>query len=233
MNNTSIALPTMLRFLSPIFFAAVLTFSLPLQAQTRYVTDELEVMLRSGPSNKNKILRILKSGDGLQVLKADAGDGYSQVRNSRGDEGFVLTRYLTNQPSSRNRVKSLEAQIQQLRAKPGELQSLLATAQDDNQALITQNTDLTAKLTQTSKELDNIKRVSSDAVNIANRNSKLEGEVQDLLLELDKMRLDNEDLKDQSAQRWFMIGAGAVGFGLFLGWLLSISKRPRRQSWGS
>lgn len=202
-------------------------------AQTRYVTDTLEVMMRSGPSNKNKIIKVLKSGERMQVVSLDAGNGHSEVRIAGGDTGFVLTRYLSDVPSARDRVARLEAQLQQLRAKPGELQTLLATAQEDNQALIKQNTDLTAELDKTTDELENIKRVSSSAVSIANRNTKLEGEVQELLLEIDKIRLDNDSLKDQEEQRWFMLGTGAILLGLFLGWLLAISKRPRRQSWGS
>ncbi len=202
-------------------------------AQTRYVTDEFEIMLRTGPSSKNKILKVLKSGERIQILEAETENGYSRVRTSRGDEGFLISRYLIDTPSARNRVKTLEAQIQQLRAKPGELQSMLATAQEDNQALIEQNTKLTAKLTQTSKELTNIKRVSADAVNIANRNAKLEDEVQGLLLQMDDIRIQNQALKDQSAQRWFLLGGGAILLGLFLGWLLSISKGTRRQSWGA
>ena len=110
---------------------------------------------------------------------------------------------------------------------------MLATAQEDNQTLIAQNTSLTAKLKNTQEELANIKRVSSDAVNIANKNSKLEAEVQQLLLQLDDIRIQNKSLKDQSAQQWFMLGVGAILFGLFLGWLLSIRKGSRRQSWGS
>ena len=110
---------------------------------------------------------------------------------------------------------------------------MLANAQDDNQALIAQNTSLTAKLKNITEELDNIKRVSSDAVNIANKNSKLETEVQQLLLQLDDIRIQNKSLKDQSEQQWFMLGVGAIVLGLFLGWLLSKRSGSRRQSWGS
>ncbi len=216
-----------------IVFISLSSFASPATAQTRYVSDELEVMMRTGPSNKNKILKILKSGERLEIVNADVGNSYSEIRTSRGDSGFVLTRYLTNTPSARNRVKNLEAQLEQLKAKPGELQALLATAQDDNQALIAQNTDLTSRLKKTSSELANIKRVSADAVNIANRNTQLEGEVQELLLQVGDIRIQNKALRDQSAQRWFLLGVGAILFGLFLGWLLSISKRTRRQSWGS
>ncbi len=214
-------------------FVVLLLSTAPVLSQTVYVTDSVDVMMRSGPSSKNKIIKVLKSGDRLQVVKQDAGNNHSQVRNANGDTGYVLTRYVIDTPSARNQLKRLESQLEQLRAKPGELQSLLATAQDDNQALIKQNTDLTAKLRQVDEELTNIKRVSSDAVAIANRNTKLEGEVQQLLLQLDDIRIQNKALNDQSAQRWFLLGGGAILFGLFLGWLLSISKRPRRQSWGA
>ena len=203
------------------------------QAQVKYVTDSVEIMMRSGPSSKNKITKILKSGDSVSVVQSDAGNGHSLIRSAAGETGYVLTRYLSGTPSARSQLRRLQGQIDQLRAKPGELQSLLATSQEDNQALIQQNTSLTAKLKSTEEELANIKRVSADAVNIANKNAKLEGEVQQLLLQLDDIRIQNNSLKDQSAQRWFMLGVGAILFGLFLGWLLSIKKHSRRQSWGS
>ncbi len=189
--------------------------------------------MRSGPSNKNKIIKILESGDRMDIIQADVGNNHSEVRIADGTTGYVLKRYITDTPSAKSRVASLESKLAQLRAKPGELQALLATAQEDNQSLIEQNTGLTAKLRTTTEELDNIKRVSSDAVNIANRNTKLEDEVQQLLLQLDDIRIQNKGLNDQSAQRWFLLGGGAILFGLFLGWLLSISKRTRRQSWGA
>jgi len=225
--------PTMKHTLSIALLFVVVIASHQSIAQAIYVTDELEVMLRSGPSTKNKITKILKSGDKLDILQPDAGNNYSEVRTADGKIGYVLTRFTQNTPSARSRVTRLEAQLQQLRAKPGELQSLLATAQEDNQALIQQNTNLTAKLESTSSELENIKRVSSDAVNIANRNATLESEVQKLMLQLDEKRIQDKNLADQNEQRWFLIGGGAILLGLFLGWLLSISKRPRRQSWGA
>ncbi|GAA6137847.1 hypothetical protein NBRC116583_15940 [Arenicella sp. 4NH20-0111] len=218
--------------LTAIVFGVTIYSSIS-SAQSGYITDTLEVMMRSGPSNKNKIIKILESGDRMDIIQADVGNNHSEVRIADGTTGYVLKRYITDTPSAKSRVASLESKLAQLRAKPGELQALLATAQKDNQSLIEQNTGLTAKLRTTTEELDNIKRVSSDAVNIANRNTKLEDEVQQLLLQLDDIRIQNKGLKDQSAQRWFLLGGGAILFGLFLGWLLSISKRTRRQSWGA
>lgn len=223
-----------MKHLSIVAVSLLLTLSsFTALSQTRYVTDSLEIMMRSGPSSKNKIVKVLKSGEPITVLEADAGGNHSQVKSASGTTGYVLTRYLSDTPSARNQVKRLQSQLDQLRAKPDELQSRLASTQDDNQTLIEKNISITAKLKSTEAELENIKRVSSDAVGIANKNTKLEAEVQDLLLQLDDIRIQNKSLRDQSAKRWFMLGAGSIAFGLFLGWLLSISKRPKRQSWGS
>lgn len=204
-----------------------------LSAQARYVTDDFKVMLRTGPSVQNKIVDSLNSGTRLEVLREDAGNGHSQVQTSNGKIGYVLTRFLSDNRSARSRVKTLESQLKQLRSKPGELQTLLASSQEENQQLILQNTQLTSQYEASSKELAQIKIVSADAVNLSQRSAKLETEVQQLLLQLDDIRIQNEVLKDQSAKRWFVLGVGAILIGLLLGWILSIAVRPRRQSWGA
>ena len=216
-----------------LFIALTLIVGTTAIAQTRYVTDEFKIMLRTGPSAKNKIIDTLDSGTSLEVLREDSGNGYSQVQTSSGKIGYVLTRFLRDNPAARSRVTYLESQLKTLRSKPGELQALLASSQEENQALISQNLKLTDQYRQSSEELTRIKEVSADAVNLSERSAKLESEVQQLLLQLDDIRIQNEVLKDQSAKRWYVLGGGTVFIGLLLGWILSIAKRPRRQSWGA
>ncbi|RBP53310.1 TIGR04211 family SH3 domain-containing protein [Arenicella xantha] len=218
-----------------LIFCSVLSllFVSASSAQTRYVTDDFEIMLRTGPSVQNKIVKALKSGTRLEVLRLDAGNGHSQVQTSQGEIGYVLTRFLSQNESARNRVRYLEQQLKQLSSKPGELQTLLANSQAENQDLIQLNTSLTDQLQAATTELADIKKISGDSVNLAQRSRKLESEVQQLLLQLDDIRIQNEVLKDQSAKRWYVLGGGTVFIGLLLGWILSIAKRPRRQSWGA
>lgn len=218
-------------FRSALFVCCLI--SLTANAQTRYVTDDFEIMLRTGPSVQNKIVRALKSGTRLEVLREEAGKGHSQVQTSRGEIGYVLTRFLSPNQSARNRVRYLEEQLKKLSSKPGELQTLLANSQEENQELISQNLNLTEELKSASTELKQIKKVSKDAVNLSQRNIKLESEVQQLLLQLDDIRIQKENLTDQSEKRWYALGGGTVFVGLFLGWVLSIARRPRRQSWGA
>jgi len=193
-------------------------------AQTRFVTDDFEIMLRTGPSVQNKIVRALRSGTRLEVLRADAGKGHSQVQTSSGQIGYVLTRFLSPNQSARNRVRYLEDQLKKLSSKPGELQTLLANSQEENQELISQNIGLTDQLKKSNEELTQI---------LSQRNTKLESEVQQLLLQLDDIRIQKENLEEQSEKSWYALGGGTVFIGLFLGWVLSIARRPSRQSWGA
>jgi len=84
-------------------------------AATKYVTDEFEIMLRTGQSTKHEIRRQIKSGTPLQVLQES--EGYTQVRMPNGIEGWVLSRYLMNQPSGRDRLAALEKRHEKLKTR--------------------------------------------------------------------------------------------------------------------
>lgn len=203
------------------------------QAQSNYVTDDFEVMLRTGPSIQNKIVRPLRSGTRIEVLREDSGNGHSQVQLSSGEIGYMLTRFITDKPSARTRLKSVEEQVAQLRSEPNEIRTLLADSQDENRQLITQNISLTNDAKVAQAELDEIKAISGDVIKLSAQNQKLESEVQQLLLQLDDIRIQNEALKDNSERVRNLLGIGILLLGLFLGWVLSISGRRNRNSWGS
>lgn len=210
-----------------------ITLSVPVAAQASYVTDDFEVMMRTGPSIQNKIIQPLRSGTPIEVLREDSGNGHSQIQTRGGQIGYILRRFITDQPSARSRVQELQNQLNALRSNPSELQTLLANAQDENRQLISQNVSLTDEMQTVKTELAEIKSVSGDVVEVAAKNQKLEAEVQQLLLQLDDIRIQNEALKDNSDTMRNLVGGGLVVFGLFLGWILSISGRRSRGSWGT
>jgi len=203
------------------------------QAQRSYVTDDFEVMLRTGPSIQNKIVKPLRSGTRVEVLREDSGNGHSQVQTSNGEIGYLLTRFLTDKPSARNRLRQLEDQLTQLRSEPNEIRSLLASSQEENRDLIELNVSLTKKAKDAETELQEIRELSGDEIKLSSQNQKLESEVQQLLLQLDDIRIQNEALKDNSERVRNLLGIGVLLLGIFLGWVLSISGRRNRNSWGS
>jgi len=204
------------------------------QAQTRYVTDSFEVMMRTGPSVKKKIIKVLKSGAALEIIEADSGNDYSKVKVAKGNTtGYVLTRYLSQEESAKNKVIYLEGVLQQLQSKPDELQSLLANSQEQNQVLLSENTELSSNLKKVTNELNEIKKISREAISLSDRNKRLEKEAQDLHLQLDDVRIENQALQDSADYVKNLTMAGILLLGLFLGWVLSRQGKQRRNSWGS
>ena len=51
-----------------------------------WVSDQFEVMLRTGPSTSNAIERMLPSGTALEVLERDDDAGYARVRTAAGTD---------------------------------------------------------------------------------------------------------------------------------------------------
>jgi SH3 domain protein len=100
-----------------IFLAILLLLSVPLQAwaESRYVTDKFEVTMRSGQGTSHKILKTLASGSRLELVEEDVENGYTLVRTSDGVEGWVLSRYLINNPVARDQLVRAQAKIKELR----------------------------------------------------------------------------------------------------------------------
>ena len=202
-------------------------------AQSSYVTDDFEIMLRAGPSIQNKIIRTLHSGANIVVLREDAGNGHSQIQTDKGEIGYMLTRFISLNVPARNQLEEFKNQLSELKSKPGQLRKLLATSQEERRDLVELNKNLSSQLQNAQNDLARINAVSGDVVKISTENESLQSEVQQLLLQLDDIRIQNETLKDQTDRIDNMITVGILLIGLFLGWVLSISGRRRRNSWGS
>ena len=54
-----------------------------------WVSDQFEIMLRTGPSTNNAIELMVSSGTELEFLEEDVESGYSRVMTSGGTEGWI------------------------------------------------------------------------------------------------------------------------------------------------
>jgi SH3 domain protein len=81
------------------------------QGQVRYVTDELAIALRDGPSGEAGTRGVLTSGARVQLLERRESSGYARVRTSDGREAWILERYLTQEPIARTRVERAEKDL--------------------------------------------------------------------------------------------------------------------------
>lgn len=197
-------------------------------AEPAWVSDQFEVMLRTGPSTSNAIERMLTSGTSLEVVERDRDAGYSKVRTAAGTEGWVLTRYLMTEPSAREQLTTLTNRLNSASAEGSSLSSQLASVNLEFDKATRTIERLEREKADLEKELNEIKRTAANVLSINNQNKTLRDEKQNLGITVDALELRNRELSSQSTRYWFMAGAAVLVFGMILGlWLPRIRWQKR------
>jgi SH3 domain protein len=225
-----------MRFTKTILLSMLLGtchYGAALAAETMYVTDIFEVTMRSGTSTANSIVRMLKSGEPVTVIEHDLVSKYSLVQSSDGKQGYVITRFLMDQPSARERLADLGARfeeqsqrVESQQARIAELSQSLEQERADNQALA-------STLRASEQELTEVRSAAQDTLNIIEQNKRLQTVVDELRQEKTALVEANAELGDTTRRDWFVRG-GAVSLIAFLVGIIVTRIRWRKQdSWGS
>ena len=201
-------------------------------AQTRYVSDRLEVTLRTGMSTQHSIIRMLTSGARVEVLETDASTGYSRVRATDGEEGWVLSRYLMDQPAARDQLAAASARVEALQARIADLTAELEVVRGERDSLVAERTGLGAEVEDVRSELERIRQVSASAVELDKANRELRTRLAAAEQAGDSLRVEVAQLKGNTQRDWFLAGAGVLIAGLLLGLILPRLKLGRRSKWG-
>ncbi len=196
-------------------------------AETLYVSDELEITLRTGPGVKNKITRMLKSGESLEVIQKSS-DGYTEVQSANGKTGWVLQRFLMTEPSARSRLDEIDLREQKLGEQQLEITSLRAGAVDnETQLLVIKQTNSVLEA-----ELKRVKKVAADTLIINEKNKQLAEALTLAEAKQASLQVDNERLGNNTEQAWFLRGAGVILLGMFLGLLIPKLRFKKKRKWG-
>jgi len=197
-------------------------------AAPAWVSDEFEITLRSGPSTSNAIQLMVKSGMQLEVLARDADSGYSQVRTPGGTEGWVLTRYLMNEPSAREQLETLTGQLTNANTRGTSLDSQLAAVKNEYNSANRQIATLQSEKTELESELAEIRRTAANVLGINEQNKSLMDELASAEIRADTLEQENRQLSSQTTRYWFMSGALVLLVGIILGiWLPRIRWQRR------
>ena len=221
-----------------VFFAlAVMStagLSLPTQvlAETRYVSDELKVPMRSGGSNKHRILRFLKSGTQLKVLETDEETGYSKIALRDGKEGWVENGDMMSQPSARDRIVVVNNKLSKSREAVKELKTSIAELKKENANLKRQLNASDKEGKALESDLAHLKKVTANPLALANKNKALEDELSTITRLNKQLEDENKALADASAQDWFILGAAVSLGSLLFGLLITRIRWQKKRSWG-
>ena len=193
-----------------------------------WVTDQFEITLRTGPSTGNAIQLMVDSGTRLEVLERDADSGYSRVQTAGGTEGWVVSRYLMNEPSAREQLEKLTSQLTNANSQGASLKSQFVAIQNEHEAAnqkIATFEDENATLQQ---ELDEIKRTAANVLAIDDQNRSLMDQLATTQIRVDTLEQENRQLGSRTTRYWFMTGALVLLVGVILGiWLPRIRWQRR------
>lgn len=204
----------------------LLTFTA--SAESAWVSDEFEVMLRTGPSTNNAIQLMVSSGTELEVLERDADSGYSRVRTAGGTEGWVLTRYLMREPSAREQLENLTRQLTDASAAGQSMGNQLNAIRLEYDKATREIKELEQDKLALQAELDEITQKAANTLAIDRQNKNLQQQLTDAEIKVSLFEQENEQLKSQSTRNWFITGALVLFGGVLLGLVLPRMKFQRR-----
>ena len=206
--------------------AVMLSLPLVAFAETAYITEKLEIPVRSGESRDYRIIRYLQAGAQVEILETYES-GYTKIKDEGGREGFVLGRYLVDRAPSFVIAGRLEAEV----AKQKET---IKRLQQDIKALTSQNESsgesvkaIKEQLAKKEAELNEFLATAGDSITLRNRLVALETERQVLLADNETLRAEKLAAGDDSSKSWFALGALTLAAGWFVGLLMPRVRRSR------
>lgn len=196
-------------------------------AKTFYVVDQITITLRAGQGTQHQILRTLPSGTPMEVLQANEDSGYSQVRTKDGVEGWVLSQYLIDEPTSKIRLTAAEQKLvrvegenKEIKAKYDALSKEREEWDKEMKGIAGEREKLTAEMTKLRDAVPETPMATAETPPTISAGKEVE-----------MLRQENQLLKDRGRKDWFIAGAGVMLIGIVIGLLVS-RIRLRRSGWG-
>ena len=198
-----------------------------------WVSDQFEVMLRTGPSTSNAIQVMLGSGTELEFIEEDVESGYSRVITSGGTEGWVLSRYLMGEPGAREQLVTLTQQINVANAEGTSMGSQLGSIRDEYEAAKSRIAALERDKADMQVEIDKIRRTAANVLAIDEQNMNLQQKLTDAEMTMSILEQENDGLESQTTRNWFITGALVLFGGVLLGLILPRMRWTRRSGYDS
>ena len=195
--------------------AVLLLLPLLVVAETRFV--EVEVTLRRGPGTDFGISQMVRSGSPVEVLETNRAAGWTRVRLGSGTEGWMLTRYLIENPASMQELVAAQRRIEELTALNREIRG--------------ERNRLMNESDQLAEELAKLRDLSSDTIALESTKNRLEVSVNRLEQEVSQLKEENRLLGANVKRDWFLAGGGVLFAGLLLGLVLPRVRWRRKRSW--
>ena len=212
-------------------FGLFLSFSA--SAETVLVSDQFEIMLRTGPATSHAIERMLASGTQLEVLEQDRDKGYTRVQTRAGTEGWVLTRYLMQEPSAREQLATLSSQLSSASERGSSMGTQLETIRREQKNAVSQIQTLQREKSDLESKLEEIKQTAANVLAIDSKNQTMQQRLTEFEIQVGALEKENEDLAQRKTLNWFIVGALVLFGGVLLGLILPRMRWQKRSRYDS
>lgn len=217
-----------------LVFILLMASSSALMAQeTRYISDDVFVVLHAGPGSNYRWLGKLIPGTELVEQRRSTDGNWAEVMTPRGTEGWVQAEYLAVEPPAQVRLPAVVRQLEEAQQESAALRSRLAEIQTSQQSLSVQLEERSAELQSVTEELAQLRQVSGSAIETAENNRRLVEESATMRTTLDTLEADNQRLQDRVRSSAFFDGALAVLLGVIITLVVPRlwPKRKNSSSW--
>lgn len=179
-----------------------------------YITDQVDIPMRSDKKFGDNILRSLPSGSKLSILQATK-DGWTQVQFEKS-KGWIISRYLSNNPPARAQLENLRQAYDANKLLITKLIKRKNKLESETKLLKEDNTRLSIQASKSKSEKKYIEEVYKDALKLEHSNEKLTTTNLQLQAEIQLLKNNKTATQDSSSRNWFITG----GFVLFLGMII-------------
>ena len=191
-----------------------------------YITDQVDIPIRSEKSLGNTIIRLLPSGTKLSVLQITE-DGWTEVKY-QDTIGWVSSRYLSNKIAAREELKQANTVISESQLLISKYETELNDLNKQLQILNNENKELVIKSSKSEAEKNHIEQIYQDALKLEHENEKLNQEHLQLKTELQLAQNNSQIEQDTSQRNWFIVGALVLFFGIVIGFIMPKMLSRRR-----
>lgn len=186
-----------------------------------YVTDRMQVIVRTAASPDARTIFYVGTGDQVAILESN-NEGWVKIRAADGREGWALARYFMEEPPAALRLKDLDPQSKNMAQK-------LEEARKEAQEAKTRLGLAETRAQQAEASYQKLRTDSADVIRFREDFQKLKEDFQQQGQKLEEVATENEALRFGTNLKWFLAGGGV----LLIGWVMGLAYGRRKRRWSS
>ena len=192
-----------------------------------YITDQVDIPIRSDKAFGDNIIRSLPSGTELSILQITDDNAWTQIKYEE-TVGWIIASYLSKDPPAREELKKLKRTYNANKLLISKFQGEKEELEKQLVSLKQENSDLVIQSSKSQDEKEHIEQIYQDALKLEHENERLIQEKLQLKTELQLAENNTQIEKDTSQRNWFIVGALVLFFGMLVGYIAPVLLKRRR-----